>query len=853
MRAPAARCTLVEREASGERFALKLLAPELARDERFRRRFERESTIAAQLRHPRIVEIVDFGASEAAVYLVMRHIEGADLRVRLARGGPLALEVALRVVTEVGEALDEAHARGLVHRDVKPANILLDGEDHAYLTDFGLAKHASSASSLTGEQSFVGTIAYVSPEQIRGDELDGRADVYSLTCVLYELLAGRAPFERDSDLAAVFAHLNEPLPRITDLRPELPAGLDRVLRAGAAKDPDDRYATCAQLVAAARGAQAGERGPRAPIRRRALLAAAAVAVAAGAVVVVLAGARGDRAPVIARAAVGGDGLALLDPATGTVAARVRLPGRASDLAFGGRLGWVLLDDKVVQLDAERRTVRRTISLSFRPGGIAAGGGSAYVTEAGGPAVARISRDGRIAATWQVPARGVRTSDPTGIAVGAGSVWLARGPEVVRVDARSGRVQRRFPLTVTATLVAFADGDVWAASSENGLVEKIDPVANRIVARARLHGWLSALTVAGGSVWATAVPDDVVFRLDADDASLEGTHAAPAGPGSLAAGAGSVFAAGSSGRAVARLDIGTGHRRDIALSGSPELVRFRDGLLWMAAAPWTAPPAGGGRPADPGGGAGRRTAARPRRRQRPDGRPAPLRDVPEARQLPGRARCGGARAAARGGGGDAGGVPGRSDVHVPHPARPALLAAVARAGGRARVRAHDRARALTGPRRRQRRARGRRRHRRRAGLQRRTCGARARAGRARRHARDHAPAPGRRPAGPARPAGVLRGAGRHAVAESDARAGPDGRAVLRALEHAGAGRARPQPELPRPSPAAAGPDRLPDRRPVGQGRGAGRRRPGRAGAVGLRSARPGRRPAGRSRAAIATTS
>ena len=146
----------------------------------------------------------------------------------------------------------------------------------AYLGDFGLAKHASSPSSLTGEQSFVGTIAYVAPEQIKGEQVDGRADVYALACVLYEALTGRTPFERESELAVLFAHLHERAPRASDVRPELPPGLDHVLRTGTAKEPKERYASCAELVAAARGALAGERGPRTPVRARTVALAGVV-------------------------------------------------------------------------------------------------------------------------------------------------------------------------------------------------------------------------------------------------------------------------------------------------------------------------------------------------------------------------------------------------------------------------------------------------------------------------------------------------------------------------------------------------------------------------------------------------
>src|SRR3954452_9671131 len=242
-------------ERDGERVALKVLAPEFARDERFRRRFMRESEIAAGLSHDHVVPILDFGEAGGELYLAMRHIGGSDLRALLTREGALEPDRALPLLAQVASALDEAHARGLVHRDVKPANILVDGE-RAYLADFGLAKHASSASSLTGERSFVGTIAYVAPEQVKGEKVDGRAGQYSLRCVLPEALVGTPPFERESELAVVYALLHELPQRASDLRPELPDSLDRVLRKAMAKEPRQRYGSCGELIAAARKALA---------------------------------------------------------------------------------------------------------------------------------------------------------------------------------------------------------------------------------------------------------------------------------------------------------------------------------------------------------------------------------------------------------------------------------------------------------------------------------------------------------------------------------------------------------------------------------------------------------------------
>src|SRR4051794_36359541 len=436
---------LAERESDGERVALKLLDPDLAHDERFRRRLLSESKVAASLDHPHVVPIVDFGESGDVLYLAMRHVEGSDLRALLRADGRLEPERALHLLNQVAGALDAAHERGLVHRDVKPANILVEDGDVAYLGDFGLVKHADSVSSLTGDHAFVGTIAYVSPEQIRGDELDGRADVYSLGCVLYECLAGEPPFRRESELSVVYAHLNERVPRITEARPDLPLGFDDVIRKATEKNADERFGSCTELVEAGRRALAGER-----IRRRRLgLAVAVVGLLAGIAVAVVAlastGGSGSKKP-LPRVAVGGNGIALVDPVAGHVAGRVALPEAPSDVGVGGRSAWALLPQaqQVEQVDVATRKRVGRVKLPFQPGGEAIDGDALFVTEQGGPGLARVNTGTRkITGTWTVDTHGIVTSDPTGIAAGAGSVWLARGPEVVRVDARTGKVQHRF--------------------------------------------------------------------------------------------------------------------------------------------------------------------------------------------------------------------------------------------------------------------------------------------------------------------------------------------------------------------------------------------------------------------------
>jgi serine/threonine protein kinase len=239
----------------GRQVALKLLAPELAENESFRERFVRESRVAARVDHPNVIPIYEAGEVDGSYFIAMRYVDGFDLREILHSEGPLELRKALVILTQVAGALDAAHAQGLVHRDVKPGNILsVGGSEHYYLTDFGLTKAISSDTAFTATGQFVGTTDYVAPEQIEGKELDRRTDVYSLGCVFYECLAGTTPFHRDSDMAVMWAHMQEPPPRVTDRRPELPAGLDAVIATAMAKSKDDRYPSCSTFAAAARSA-----------------------------------------------------------------------------------------------------------------------------------------------------------------------------------------------------------------------------------------------------------------------------------------------------------------------------------------------------------------------------------------------------------------------------------------------------------------------------------------------------------------------------------------------------------------------------------------------------------------------
>ena len=242
----------------GRRVALKVLAPELAADDLFRRRFLRESRIAASIDHPSVIPIYDSGEDGGLLYIAMRYVDGSDLATLLEREGRLEPARAMAIMTQVASALDAAHTRGLVHRDVKPANILLaaaapGASSHCYLCDFGLIKQVGTEqafSALTATDQFVGTIPYVAPEQIEGREVDGRTDVYALGCVLFHCLTGSVPYQGENDVEVVFAHLREPPPSISSRLPGLPVAMDAVIARAMAKGKEDRYPSCSALVAA---------------------------------------------------------------------------------------------------------------------------------------------------------------------------------------------------------------------------------------------------------------------------------------------------------------------------------------------------------------------------------------------------------------------------------------------------------------------------------------------------------------------------------------------------------------------------------------------------------------------------
>jgi hypothetical protein len=469
--------------------ALKLIAPELARDERFRERFSRETELAMSLEHPNVVPIYDAGDVDGRIYLTMRLVVGTDLRKLLHSERALEPARTLAICRQVASALDAAHAKGLVHRDVKPSNVLLDENEHVYLADFGLTRRLDEPGAAATDDRSVGTPAYLAPEQIEGAPVDGRADVYALGCMLFECLTGAPPYNRASRLETAWAHLEEEPPSARALVPELPEAIDPVVRTALAKEPDDRYPTCTALISAA--GQAFGFGRSTPLHRRksVLLGAAImlVVIAAASVGAVLASngpGKVNAAPLFARA----DSLARIDPATNKVSAIIDVGFHPVVAAAGGHSVWVYNKDSgtIFEVDAGTNRVLKTTTISgptpdqccslFTGPVLAADASGAWFVNG------RASDEPRLT---HMSAGGGRTREypldltPTGVAVGGGAVWVVgyrgRDHQVLRVDPATGGVTRtRFPARSRVDSIAFGYGAVWAMSSSTATLYRIDP-------------------------------------------------------------------------------------------------------------------------------------------------------------------------------------------------------------------------------------------------------------------------------------------------------------------------------------------------------------------------------------------
>ena len=430
----------------GRKVALKVIAPELAEDSRFRERFLRESRIAASLDHPHIVPIFKAGDEDGALYLAMRYVEGTDLAKLLREEGALDPRRAVDLLEQVAEALDAAHEKGLVHRDVKPSNVLVavaGGKEHCYLADFGLTKRTGSLSGISAPGDVVGTLEYVAPEQITGGDVDARADLYSLACVLYECLTGQPPFPRATDVALLWAHVHEEPRRVSEVRPELPSSrrqrsLPRPRQGADAPPCERRRARFGRSTRArsrrdrAGGAQTSlprwtrPRGAGRPPRRRRAC--------------VLSDPGLGRVTDVSPNAVG-----VVDPGSNKVVAEVPVGIDPESVTVGEGAVWVanVDDETVLRIDPATRERGRTIDVGDYPSDVVVASGTVWVALGALAELTRIDPTQDQAAT-PIPALGPGAcgAPRASLAAGDGAVWFAcQAADLGRIDIQTGTARR----------------------------------------------------------------------------------------------------------------------------------------------------------------------------------------------------------------------------------------------------------------------------------------------------------------------------------------------------------------------------------------------------------------------------
>ncbi len=543
------------------RVALKLLAPHLAEDERFRERFLRESELLASLDHPNVVPIYEANDVDDQLYIAMRYVEGTDLRRLLERERTLAPARALALLAPVAAALDAAHARGLVHRDVKPGNILLadDPPGHVYLSDFGLTKQLGDGgedadSALDGDlplprdavasvaSQFAGTPDYLSPEQLDGAGVDARSDQYSLACVLFECLTGRPPFADPSVAMVLWGHASEPPPAATELNPELPVALDAVVVRALAKEPGDRYGSCGELIDTAGSALGLVRKPLLRRREFLLWAAAALAAAIAAPTVLLT--RGGGGPR--------GSLLRIDPLTNAVAQLDAGPVRA--LAVDGTDVWLYREGEnaLVRRDASEREAKAPILYLYAPAELAA-------------------RDGTVVSVNGVDNHSLTVVDGARLEEVA-SIGLALGSSLVE----------------TAHVAAGEEG-FWIVNVHDNAARRLDvsgqpalgdPIELFSVSELGSGGLYSGIAVGEGAVWVIGnVTQPLLFRIDPASGQVERT-ALPFAPKRVGAGAGAVWISDALRDLVWRLPVPALEPANIPAGRGPDAVAIGAGAVWV---------------------------------------------------------------------------------------------------------------------------------------------------------------------------------------------------------------------------------------------------------------------------------
>jgi predicted Ser/Thr protein kinase len=543
--------------------ALKLIATPLARDEAFRERFVRESRAAAAIDHPNVIPVYSAGEDDGRLYLAMRFVDGEDLRSLVQREGPVEPTRAASIIAQVANALDAAHARGLVHRDIKPANVLLD-RDHAYLTDFGLTKRLTGETTMTGSGRWVGTLGYIAPEQIRGEGVDARADVYALGCLLFYILTGVAPYRRDSDEATLYAHLHDAAPDARALMPDVPPALAEVIERALQKDPDDRFLSAGDLGRAALAA-VGD-GPVPPPERVVARGAAAP------------GGHADDETIVPG---GGPEAATRTPTAPTALA----PGAATPgtRGRGGGPAWLMPG---LSLLAGAAIVVIAVVLLSGGGDDGAGSGDTQTTGTTSTTAGGAVAPARAAKTYKVDAR------PNAIAYARDRIWVGsvRTGRLIGLPA-DGTGERRtikLPWKSGTTSIAAGFGSLWVTNGTQARVVRINPVTGAIQGD-RVVGSGEAVVVATGegAVWIgrravkTTDPPSSIVKVDPRGGRTTEIPFGQEGVGDITTGGGYVWVPNRRRARVSRIRPSDGDRRSTAIGLGQHRVAYGDGQVWVS--------------------------------------------------------------------------------------------------------------------------------------------------------------------------------------------------------------------------------------------------------------------------------
>jgi serine/threonine protein kinase/DNA-binding beta-propeller fold protein YncE len=623
--------------------ALKAIAPELAGDVTFRERFKRESRLAASIEHPNVIPVYEAGEGEGLLYLTMRYVEGTDLRALIEEQGRLEPARAARLLAQVAAALAAAHRRDLMHRDVKPANVLIDREgerEHAYLTDFGIARHVAATSGLTQTGSVVGTLDYLAPERMIDGGGDARADVYALGCVLFQALTGSVPYPRDNEVAKMYAHLNAPVPDARELDETIPGPLAELAMRTMAKEPDARVHSASELaqylldaadragsapptVAARPPIPAPPDQPTDPVAEQPArpepappTEPAPTRAAAEPTRFAPSETAATRAGPTETAATRGAPTETAAPRAAAGPTRPARAGRSRGLLAAGAAGAVLALGLAAVLlsggsggsgsgsDGERGAPERTTqgprepssgakldptplkAIPLQPGadGVATGAGSVWIANRELDTVTRVDAGSR-----QVEGDPIQVGrEPDSLAAGLGAMWVTNTSDnsVTRLDLGSGKSLGTHPVGAAPEGILVARGSAWIANGGDGTVTRLDSGGNE-TATTSVGTAPVQLAATSDSVWVTVSKENKIVELGFEDGRPTGREVAIDGtPRGIAfePDRAELWVSASAANQLAVVDpAGARVVKRVDVPDNPREVRFGLGAIWVTSA------------------------------------------------------------------------------------------------------------------------------------------------------------------------------------------------------------------------------------------------------------------------------